>query len=39
MLGHIVANARYYKLFHTRNVLKDAERYFKFGKYWTMYSM
>ena len=33
ILGHLVANVYYYKLFHTGDVLKDAERYFKFGMY------
>ena len=31
ILGHPVANVRYYKLFHTGDVLKDVDRYFKFG--------
>ena len=33
ILGHLAANVNYYKLFHTGDVLKDAERYFKFGMY------
>ena len=33
ILGQLVANINYYKLFHTEDVLKDAERYFKFGMY------
>ena len=33
LLGHLVANVNYNKLFHTGDVLKDAERYFKFGMY------
>ena len=33
ILGHLVANVNYYKLFHTGDVLKNAERYFKFGMY------
>ena len=33
ILGHLVANVIYYKLFHTGDVLKDTERYFKFGTY------
>ena len=33
ILGHLVANVGYYKLFHTGDALKDAERYFKFGTY------
>ena len=28
-----MASVDYYKLFHTRDILKDAERYFKFGIY------
>ena len=31
ILGHLAANVNYYKLFHTGDILKDAERYFKFG--------
>ena len=31
--GHLVANVKYYKLFHTGDVLKDTERYFKLGMY------
>ena len=31
--GHLVANVHYYKQFHTGDVLKDAEGYFKFGCY------
>ena len=31
--GHLAPNVRYYKLFHTGDVLKDTERYFKFGTY------
>ena len=33
ILGHLVANVNYYKWFHTGDVLKDAEGYFKFGSY------
>ena len=33
ILGHLAANVRDYKLFHTGDVLKDSERYFKFGRY------
>ena len=33
ILDHLVSNANYYKLFHTGHVLKDAQRYFKFGTY------
>ena len=33
ILGHLAANVKYYQLFHTGDVLKDAERYFKFGIY------
>ena len=33
ILGHFAANADYYKLFHTGDVLKDAEGYFIFGNY------
>ena len=33
ILGHLAANVRYYKLFHTGDVIKNAERYFKFGMY------
>ena len=33
ILGHLVAKVRYYKLFHTGDVLKDTERYFEFGRY------
>ena len=32
ILGHLVANVKHYKLFHTVDVIKDAERYFKFGQ-------
>ena len=32
-LGHLAANVNYYNLFHTGDILKDAERYFNFGKY------
>ena len=33
ILHHLASNANYYKLFHTGHVLKDAQRYFKFGRY------
>ena len=33
ILGHLVSNVNYYKLFHTGDVLKDAQRYLKFGMY------
>ena len=33
ILGHLGANINYYKLFHTGDVLKDAEMYFKSGMY------
>ena len=33
ILGHLLANVRYYKLFNTGDVLKDAGRYFTFGMY------
>ena len=33
ILGHLLANVNYYKLFHTADVLKATERYFKFGMY------
>ena len=33
ILDHMAANVNYYKEFHTGNVLKDANRYFKFGTY------
>ena len=33
ILGHLAANVKYYKLFNTGDMLKDAERYFKFGRY------
>ena len=31
ILDHMVANLNYCKLFHTGHVLKDMQRYFKFG--------
>ena len=31
ILGHLATSVNYYKLFHTGDVLKDAERSFKFG--------
>ena len=31
--GHLVTSVNYYKMFHTGDVLKDAKRYFKFGRY------
>ena len=33
ILDHLAASANYYKLFHTGNVLKDTEGYFKFRMY------
>ena len=33
ILGHIGANVNYKTLFHTGDVLKDTERYLKFGTY------
>ena len=34
VLGHLASNVHYYKQFHTGDVLKDAEGYFKFGSYY-----
>ena len=39
ILDHLTSNAYYYKLFHRWHVLKNAQRYFKFGMYWEMYSI
>ena len=33
ILDHLPSNVNYYKLFYTGHVLKDAQRYFKFGMY------
>ena len=33
ILDHLGSNVKYYKLLHTGHVLKDAQRYFKFGIY------
>ena len=33
ILGYLADNVNYFKLFHTGDVLKDAERYFIFGTY------
>ena len=33
MLDHLASNVNYSKLFHTEHVLKDTQRYFKFGTY------
>ena len=33
ILGHLLADIHYYEWFHTGDVLKDAEGYFKFGSY------
>ena len=33
ILDHLASNVNYYKLFHTGHVLKDTQRYFKFGMY------
>ena len=33
ILGHLAANVNFYKEFHTEDVLKDTEGYFKFGNY------
>ena len=33
ILGHLAANVMYYKLLHTGDMLKDAERYFTFESY------
>ena len=33
ILSHLAFSINYYKLFHTRDVLKDAEKYFKYGTY------
>ena len=33
VLWHLVANVKYYELFHTGELLKDTEGYFKFGSY------
>ena len=33
IMGHLAANVKYYECFHTGDILKDAERYFKFGMY------
>ena len=32
ILDHLASSVNYYKLFHTGHVLKDAQRYFKFGR-------
>ena len=32
-LDHLASSVYYYKLFHTGHVVKDAQRYFKFGMY------
>ena len=31
ILDHMASNVNYYKLFRTGHVLKDVQRYFKFG--------
>ena len=33
ILNHLASNINYYKVFHARDVLKDAENYFKYGMY------
>ena len=33
IFNHMTANVNYYKQFHTRHVLKDVKRFFKFGTY------
>ena len=33
IMGHLAASIKYYKQFHIGDVLKDAERYFKFRMY------
>ena len=33
ILDHLACTVNYYTLFHTGHVLKDAQRYFKFGMY------
>ena len=33
MLDHLASNVNYFKLLHTGHVLKDTQRYFKFGMY------
>ena len=33
ILDHLAPSVNYYKLFHAGHVLKDAQRYFKFGMY------
>ena len=33
ILDHLASSVNYYKLFHTGHVLKDTQRYFKFGMY------
>ena len=33
ILFHLAFSVNYYKLFHARHALKDAQRYFKFGAY------
>ena len=33
ILGHLAANGDYYKKFHTGDILRDKEDYFKFGNY------
>ena len=33
IMGYLAANVRYYEHFHTGEVLKDTESYFKFGMY------
>ena len=34
ILDYLASSVNYYKLFHTGHVLKDAQRYFKFGTYY-----
>ena len=33
ILGHLLANVNYYKMFHTGDILKDTKMYFKCGVY------
>ena len=39
ILDHLAASDNYYKLFHTGHVLKDVQRYFKYGTYCENYSI
>ena len=33
IMGHLAANVKYSNCFHTEDIFKDAERYFKLGMY------